>query len=222
MVEKNYVDDLKNAVANLDTESPPRICEEALALGTAPAKLVEAMSKGMDIVGVKYESEEYFLSDLIMAGEAMKSAMKVIEPHLKKDATENIGKVVIGTVHGDIHDIGKNIVVMLLIAAGFDVIDLGVDASADRFVQALREHKPDILAMSALLTVALPEMENVIREVEDSQLRKDVKLIVIGGTTLTEDFAKKIRADAYGATAVAGVRLCREIVNLNAESSKHA
>jgi corrinoid protein of di/trimethylamine methyltransferase len=214
MAEQNYLEKLKQCVASFDEEGVVEVCKEALAAGIAPSRLiVDGMSKGMDAVGAKYEAGEYFLSELIMAGETMNAGMRIVEPMLKKGAYARIGTVAIGTVSGDVHDIGKNIVAMLLTAAGFDVVDLGVDVPANRFLQELRTHRPDIMAMSALLTLAMPEMENVIRKVEEAKLRHDLKLIVVGGTPITEDFAKKIGADAYGPTAVAGVKMCRELMS---------
>lgn len=213
MAEQNYLEKLKQCVASFDEEGIVKVCKEALAAGIAPSRLiVDGMAKGMDVVGAKYEAGEYFLSELIMAGETMTAGMKIVEPMLKNGAYERIGTVIIGTVSGDVHDIGKNIVAMLLTATGFDVNDLGVDVSANRFLEELRTHRPDIMAMSALLTLAMPEMENVIRKVEEVGLRHNVKLIVVGGTPITEDFAKKIGADAYGPTAVAGVKMCRELM----------
>jgi len=213
MAEQNYLEKLKQCVASFDEEGVVKVCKEALAAGIAPSRLiVDGMAKGMDVVGAKYEAGEYFLSELIMAGETMTAGMKIVEPMLKNGAYERIGTVIIGTVSGDVHDIGKNIVAMLLTATGFDVNDLGVDVSANRFLEELRTHRPDIMAMSALLTLAMPEMENVMRKVEEVGLRHNVKLIVVGGTPITEDFAKKIGADAYGPTAVAGVKMCRELM----------
>lgn len=213
MAEQNYLEKLKQCVASFDEEGVVKVCKEALAAGIAPSRLiVDGMAKGMDVVGAKYEAGEYFLSELIMAGETMTAGMKIVEPMLKNGAYERIGTVIIGTVSGDVHDIGKNIVAMLLTATGFDVNDLGVDVPANRFLEELRTHRPDIMAMSALLTLAMPEMENVMRKVEEAGLRHNVKLIVVGGTPITEDFAKKIGADAYGPTAVAGVKMCRELM----------
>ena len=214
MAEQNFLEKLKQCVASFDEEGVVKVCKEALAASIAPSRLVvDGMAKGMDVVGAKYEAGEYFLSELIMAGETMTAGMKIVEPLLKKDAYERIGTVTIGTVSGDVHDIGKNIVAMLLTATGFDVNDLGVDVPANRFLQELRTHRPDIMAMSALLTLAMPEMENVIRKVEEAKLRHNVKLIVVGGTPITEDFARKIGADAYGPTAVAGVKMCKELMS---------
>jgi len=210
VAERSYLSRLGESVANFDSDGVRRLCREALAAGVPPSKLVtEGMAKGMDVVGQRYEEGKYFLSELIMAGETMKEGMEVLKPFLEKSELEKLGRVTIGTVSGDLHDIGKNIVAMLLTGAGFEVVDLGVDTPAHRFLEALHMHKPDILALSALLTVAIPQMQDVIRKVEEAGLRTSVRVIV-GGTPLTHDYAREISADAYGASAVDGVRICRE------------
>lgn len=210
MGEQNFLEKLKECVANFDIDKIQKVCRDALVAGVAPYRLVmDGMAKGMDVVGRKYEAGEYFLAELIMAGETMKEGMKILEPHLKKGELKKIGRVVIGTVRGDLHDIGKNVVGALLSASGFDVIDLGVDVPTDQFVEAVRVHKPDILGMSALLTVTMPKMEDVIKKLEETGLRGNVR-VIIGGAPLTEDYAKKISANAYASNAVAGVKICKE------------
>ena len=204
---------LRDAIVNLDYEGIRDVAREAIEAGISPYEaIMEGMAKGMDIVGQKYESGEYFLAELIMAGETMKEGLSVLEPYMKKGEIKHIGKVVIGTVEGDLHDIGKNIVITLLTASGFEVVDLGVDVSAEKFVEAVREHKPDIVAMSALLTTTMVNMEKVVKALEEAGLRDKVKIIV-GGAPLTEEFAKQIGADAYGRDAVVGVEICRRWVS---------
>ncbi|OYT43721.1 hypothetical protein B6U84_05625 [Candidatus Bathyarchaeota archaeon ex4484_40] len=150
MVEKRRQDDLlekiKEAIVNLDIDNIQKLCKEAVDAGIPAYKVVtDGMAKGMDIVGQKYEANEYFLAELIMAGETMKEGMKVLEPYLKTGEVKRLGKVVIGTVRGDLHDIGKNIAATLLRSAGFDVIDLGVDVSPEQFVEAVRRNNPESL-----------------------------------------------------------------------------
>lgn len=204
---------IKDAIVNLDIDNIQRLCMEALEAGLSAYDIVmKGMSKGMEIVGEKYERNEYFLAELIMAGEVMKEGMKVLEPHLKSGEVKKIGKVVIGTVRGDLHDIGKNIVATLLTAAGFDVIDLGVDVPPEKFVEAVRENNPDIVGMSALLTTTMIEMENVIKALKDAGLRDKVKVIV-GGAPITKEFADKIGADAAARDAVEGVNICKSWVS---------
>jgi 5-methyltetrahydrofolate--homocysteine methyltransferase len=146
-----------------------------------------------------------------MAGEVMKEGTKILEPHLKKAEIRKLGKVVLATVEGDIHDIGKNIVATLLDATGFEVIDLGVDVPAERILEAVRTQKPDILAMSALVTTTMPEMKNVIKELVKAGQRREVKVIV-GGAPLTEGYAETIGADAYASDVLAGVNICKKWV----------
>jgi len=209
MKEKEILERLRDSIVNLDIDGIQKACKDALAANIPPYKAVmDGMAKGMEIVGQKYEAKEYFLAELIMAGETMKEGMQILEPHLKKGDLKITGKVVIGTVRGDLHDIGKNVVVTLLKAAGFEVTDLGVDIPAEKFVEATRENKPDILAMSALLTVTMTEMETVIKEIEKAGLRSKVK-VIIGGAPITAEYAKKIGADAAAKDAVEGVNRCK-------------
>jgi 5-methyltetrahydrofolate--homocysteine methyltransferase len=204
---------LRDAIVQLDIDGIRRIAQEALDKGIpAYEAVMEGMSKGMEIVGKKFEEGEFFLSDLIMAGETMKAGMEVLKPHLKAGQVKSMGRVVIGTVKGDIHDIGKNIVSTLLSSAGFEVHDLGVDVDVDRFVKAVQEFKAHILAMSALLTVTMPYMEEVIKAVEKEGIRSQLKIIV-GGAPLSEDYAKRIGADAYAEDAVTGVEKCKKLMD---------
>jgi len=208
--ENEILERLRDAVVNLDIEGVKEAAKEAVEAGIPAYKaVVEGMAKGMDIVGQKYEDGEYFLAELIMAGETMKEGMTILEPYLKAGDIKSAGKVVIGTVRGDLHDIGKNIVVTLLKAANFEVIDLGVDVSAEQFVDAVREHKPNILGMSALLTTTMVEMEGVIKSLKEAGLREKIK-IIIGGAPITPEYAKSIGADAAARDAVEGVRICNE------------
>ena len=210
--EEEILARLRDAIVNLDIEAVQKAAKDAIDAGIPAYKaIVEGMAKGMEIVGKKYEDGEYFLAELIMAGETMKEGMAVLEPYLKVGDIKSAGKVVIGTVRGDLHDIGKNVVVTLLKAANFEVIDLGVDVSAEQFVEAVKEHNPDIVAMSALLTTTMIEMENVIESLKKSGLRDKVK-IIIGGAPITPEYAKKIGADAAAKDAVEGVRRCSEWV----------
>lgn len=207
--EKEILNRLIDCIVNLDIDGVQQACKDALAAGIPPFRAVmEGMAKGMDVVGQKYEAKEYFLAELIMAGETMKEGMTILQPHLKPGDLKVTGKVIIGTVRGDLHDIGKNIVATLLKAAGFDTIDIGTDVPAEKFVEAVRERKPDIMGMSALLTVTMTEMETVIKELKKAGLRDKVK-VIIGGAPITSDYAKKIGADAAAKNAVEGVNICK-------------
>jgi len=163
----------------------------------------------MEIVGQKYEEGEYYLAELIMAGETMREGMVVLEPHLTAGEVSRAGKAVIGTVKGDLPDIGKNVFLTLLRAANYEVIDLGVDISPERFLEAVKEHNPDILAMSALLTTTMVEMANIVAKLKSEGVREGLK-ILIGGAPINDDYAKKIGADAAARDAVEGVRIVNE------------
>lgn len=206
--EKEILSKLRDAIVNLDIDGVKKASGEAVSSGIPAYKaVIEGMAKGMEIVGQKYEDGEYFLAELIMAGETMKEGMTVLEPYLKAGDIKSAGKVVIGTVKGDLHDIGKNVVLTLLKAANFEVVDLGVDVSAEQFVEAVKQNSPDIVALSALLTTTMIEMEGIVKLLQKEGLKKKVK-IIIGGAPITPEYAKKIGADAAAKDAVEGVRTC--------------
>jgi len=208
--KKKVLEKLRDAIVNLDSDGVEEACKEALKNGVpAYRALIDGMAKGMEIVGQKYEAGEYFLAELIVAGETMKEGMAILEPHLKTGGVKSAGRVVIGSARGDLHDIGKNVVITLLKAANYDVIDLGVDVTAGEFAEAVRDKRPQIVAMSALLTTTMIQMENVIKELKKASLRKYVK-IIIGGAPTTAEYAKKIGADAAAKDAVEGVHICND------------
>jgi len=207
--EEEILGKLRDAIVNLDIEGVQKACREAIDAGISAYRAVtDGMAKGMEIVGEKYENGEYFLAELIMAGETMKEGLKVLEPYLKSGEVKRAGRIVIGTVKGDLHDIGKNVVVTLLNAAGFEVIDLGVDVPPEKFVEAVKQNNPGIVGMSALLTTTMIEMENVIKALKEAGLRDKVK-IIIGGAPITQEYAEKIGADAAAQDAVEGVNICK-------------
>jgi methylmalonyl-CoA mutase cobalamin-binding domain/chain len=195
-------------MVNHDISGVVKACNDALAAGVPAYRAVEALSKGMQIIGERYESGDCFLADLIMAGETMKEAMGILGAHLRTEDVGSVGKVVIGTVRGDTHDIGKNIVATLLKTTGFEVVDLGVDVSPQSFVDAVKTITPTIVGMSSLLTTSLPEMQNVIKELESAGLRSKIK-VIIGGASVSQEYGKDIGADAAAKDAVQGVRLCK-------------
>jgi len=169
---------ISKAIVEFDIDNIKNLVNQALEAGIPALDIVtKGMAKGMEIVGKKYEEKEYFLAELIMAGEVMKTGMEVLEPHLKATPVGRKGVVVIGTVKGDLHDIGKNIVITLLRSSGFEVHDLGVDVDAQRFVEKVKETNADILALSALLTTTMVEMENVIKALKEASIRDKVKVI---------------------------------------------
>ena len=209
IAKKEILDNLRDCIVNLDIQAVRENCKQALEVDVpAYEAIAEGLSRGMDIIGQKYETQECFLSELIMAGEAMREGMRILGPHLKTNGMRTTGKVVLGTVKGDLHDIGKNVVAMLLKAAGFEIIDLGVDVPAEKFVNVVRTHNVDILGMSALLTTTSPEMKTVVKRIQDSGLRDRVRIIV-GGAAVSAEFGREIGADAAAKNAVDGVNLCR-------------
>jgi 5-methyltetrahydrofolate--homocysteine methyltransferase len=165
----------------------------------------------MDEVGRLYECEEYFVPELLLAARAMKASLELIRPLLVARGTEPIGRVVIGTVKGDLHDIGKNLVASMLEGAGFEVIDLGVDVAPDKFAATAKERKADLVCLSALLTVTMPSMKDVVAELGNTGIRGQVR-VMIGGAPVTEQYAAEIGADGYGANAAAAVQLARRLV----------
>jgi 5-methyltetrahydrofolate--homocysteine methyltransferase len=209
MTEDKIITQYINAVVNMDIEMAKKICKEAIDSGIHPFKIIqEGITKSASIISDKFEAEEYFIPELIMAGEIIKETMKILDPKIKeKGDTNAIGKVIIGTGKGDLHDIGKNIVKTFLEAEGFEVIDLGVDVSSEAFIDAIRTEKPEILAISALVSMTLPEVGKLMKALEETNLRKDVK-VIIGGAPVTEDFIKDIGADAYAKNAIDGISTC--------------
>ncbi|MBA7606925.1 Methionine synthase [subsurface metagenome] len=201
---------LRDSIVELEIDTITELCQEALDVGiSASDAIIKGMAKGMEIVGQKYDDGEYYLAELIMAGETMKEGLTVLEPHLEGGEMASAGKCIIGTVKGDLHDIGKNVFVSLLRAENYEVIDLGVNITPQMFLEAYQEHKPDIIAMSALLTTTMEVMENVIAELRNAAVRDEVK-IIIGGAPITEEYAEKIGADAAAKDAVDGVRIIRQ------------
>ncbi len=180
--------------------------KNALEHNVPSYEIVLAMSRGMLVVGRKFEDKEYFLPDLLMAAEAMKTAMDVLGPYVTKARATATGKVLIGTVEGDIHDIGKNIVVIFLKSAGFEVHDLGTDVSVEKFIEEAKVVNPDILGMSGLMSTSMPVMGEVIEALKREGLRDGMK-VLIGGAPVTDDFGKRVGADAATNEAISGIRI---------------
>jgi len=178
--------------------------EMALAEKIPPLEIVQSMREGLSKAGRKYEEGEYFLSELVMSGIMAQELSKILKPYLQSSGEQVLGKVVIGTVKGDLHDIGKNIVSTMLSSAGFEVVDLGVDVSTEKFIGAVEKENPNIVAMSCLLTIAMDEMKETIDGLAQAGLREKVKVLV-GGRPITLDFAREIGADGYGSDAIEAV-----------------
>ena len=182
---------------------------EALSRGYSPQDvLAKGLVAGMDIVGVDFRDGILFVPEVLMAANAMKGGMEVLRPLLVETGAARIGTMVIGTVKGDIHDIGKNLVTMMMEGAGFEVINLGINNDAEKFLNAVREHQPDIIGMSALLTTTMPYMKVVVQALKDEGLRDSV-YVMVGGAPVTETFAQAVGADAYGRDAAIAVELAK-------------
>jgi len=203
---------LVNALADLKEKKALKIVEDLLSAGEEPLKIMEDARRAMDIVGNRFANSEYFISDLLYSGEILKTITNMIKPELAKATkVKRLGKVVIGTVAGDIHDIGKNIVVFMLDINGFEVYDLGVDVSPQKFVEKIKETHASVVCLSGFLAVAFDSMKQTIQAIKDAGLRGKVK-IMIGGGHITEDVRKYTGADAYGKDAMAGVSLAKKWV----------
>ncbi len=174
--------------------------------------LTKALVAGMTIVGVDFRDGILFVPEVLMAANAMKSGMKILKPLLAETGAPQVGKMVIGTVKGDIHDIGKNLVSMMMEGAGFEVIDIGINNPVENYLEALEEHKPNILGMSALLTTTMPYMKVVIDTMIEKGIRDDY-IILVGGAPLNEEFAKSVGADAYCRDAAVAVETAKELVS---------
>jgi len=204
---------LSKAIDEGDHEKTIRLTTEALSTGTSPQDIIaHGLQAGMGIVGEKFSNGEYFLPDMLMATRAMKAALEILRPSLEKTGMPTIGKVVIGTVEGDMHDIGKNVVATFLSGNGFEVFDLGLNVPVKKFIDEVKEKKPDILGMSVLLTTTMPVMGRVIKALDEAGLRSSVK-IIIGGAPVTPDYANFIGADAYAHDGGRAVPVCRQLLD---------
>jgi len=209
------LDELKQAVLDGDSEKAVQLTERALSEGVDAGKILnEALVAAMDIVGKEYERGDRYVPEMLISAEAMKAAMEVLRPKLVEAGVKARGKVVIGTVEGDLHDIGKNLVAMMLEGAGFEVTDLGTEVTAEKFVQAVKEHRPDILGMSALLTTTMTHMPEVIEALKREGLRDGIK-VMVGGAPVTQEYAEKIGADGYAPDAASAVELAKRLVGEN-------
>lgn len=186
----------------------------AIQNGITPKMVLEkGLIPGMDIIGQQFRDNHIFISDVLIASRAMHAGLHVIKPHLSTSDHSLYGKILIGTVAGDLHDIGKNLVVMMLRGAGFDVIDLGIDVQPEDFAEAVQMHQPDIVALSAMLTTTLYMMAETIRELEQQGLRSQVK-VIIGGNPATSDFARVIKADGFADDAISAVDMVKELAKI--------
>jgi corrinoid protein of di/trimethylamine methyltransferase len=207
------MDDIKplyEAIVNGDARAAKTITDKALAAGMEPMKIVtDYMVPAMSEVGTRFECNEYFVPELLLAARAMKAAMEPIRPLLVAAGVEPVGRVVVGTVKGDLHDIGKNLVAAMLEGGGFEVIDIGVNVSPETFIQTVKDKNANIVAMSALLTTTMPAMKTTIEAMKQAGMRDQVK-VLIGGAPITQKYADEIGADGYSESAAGAVALARK------------
>lgn len=205
----SIISELNQSLKEGSVDGVKKGVEDALAEGLSAGEILnQGLLDAMNEIGEKFSNNEIFVPEVLIAARAMNAGMEVLKPRLVEEGVESRGRVVLGTVAGDLHDIGKNLVRMMMEGAGFEVIDLGTDVSPKEFVEAVRENKPDILAMSALLTTTMTNMEEVIEAVKEAGLREDL-YIMIGGAPITVDFAEDVGADDYADDAAEAARKAR-------------
>ncbi|MFW6119760.1 MAG: corrinoid protein [Petrotogales bacterium] len=208
----SLMEELKSSVVNTSPEASKQLTEQALSEGYDAKKILdEALIPGMDEVGRLFKEGDYFVPEVLVAAKAMHASMDIIEPLLVKGGVKKVGKVIAGTIEGDLHDIGKNLVCMMLKGAGFEVIDLGVDVKPDDFVKAVQEKRPEFLLISALLTSTMINMPNVMTALKNEGVRDKVK-VIIGGAPVSESYAQEIGADGYSEDSTGAVELLRELI----------
>lgn len=204
--------DVRQSVIDGDMNNARALVKQALKDNIPPEQILkDGLISAMTEVGRRFECAEFYVPEMLVSARAMKAALDLLRPHLIAANVQSIGKVVIGTVQGDLHDIGKNLVGMMLEGAGFAVIDLGTDISADEFIVAVKEHKPDLVACSALITTTMPRMEDIIRSFKQAGIRDQVK-VMVGGAPVTEEYARNIGADAYAPDAGSAARRAKELL----------
>jgi 5-methyltetrahydrofolate--homocysteine methyltransferase len=204
---------LAEAIIGGKKDQAELITKEALDQGVAPGKILnEGLVAGMNVVGQKFKANEFYVPEVLIAARAMKAAMEHLRPVLAASGAQPVARVAIGTVKGDLHDIGKNLVAMMLEGAGFEILDLGVDVKPEKFVEAIQEKNANVLALSALLTTTMPAMKETIEAIDTAGLRGKVK-IMVGGAPVTQSFADEIKADGYSPDAASAVDKARELVH---------
>ncbi|MCJ7540048.1 MAG: cobalamin-dependent protein [Desulfobacterales bacterium] len=207
--------ELINAMVAMKEKEAVALAEDLIKKGEDPLKIFGACREAMEIVGKNFEKGEFFLPELIMAGEMLKQISDLIKPLMKEDAViEKAGKVIIGTVKGDIHDMGKNIVVMMLDVSGFEVLDLGIDVPVEKFIKAIKDFQPAVVGLSGFLTMAFDSMKETIDAISAAGLRDNIK-IMLGGGQIDEEIRKYTGADDFGDDAVAAVNLAQKWIGRN-------
>jgi len=203
---------MRDALVNGKADEVRDMVKKALDEGQEVEKILnEGLIAGMDIVGEKFKRNEFYVPEMLIAARAMKAGMEVLRPILVQKDVKPLGTVVLGTVRGDLHDIGKNLVGMMLEGAGFEIVDLGVDVSPEKFVQTVKEKKAQIVGLSALLTTTMPSMKDVIKALEEEGIRDKVK-VMIGGAPVTQNYADEIGADGYAPDAASAADKAKELI----------
>jgi methylmalonyl-CoA mutase cobalamin-binding domain/chain len=205
------LESIRKLIVDLAVEDIGKEVQSELDAGMNPQDILKALTQGMDEVGKRYEAMEYYLTDLVLAGETMKEAFKVLQPYLETGEKGNRQTIVLATVKGDNHDIGKNILASMLLSAGYNIIDLGTSVNEKEITKAVRESNAKVLALSSLLTMTAPEIAVVDKSLKEAGVRKKVKMIV-GGAPLNMALAKKLGADDYADDAVAGVKRIKQLM----------
>jgi 5-methyltetrahydrofolate--homocysteine methyltransferase len=210
---RQELQELFNAILSGNAELAKGQVQAALDLNLEPSQILnEGMIAAMAEVGERFEKGEYFVPEMLIAARAMQQGLLILKPHLQQSDLVSQGKVAIGTVKGDLHDIGKNLVSMMLEGAGFEMVDLGTDVSAEKFLETVKNASIDVIAMSALLTTTMPQMKTVIEVLKEAGLRDQVK-VIIGGAPVTETYAQEIGADGYAADASRAVKLTKNLLS---------
>ena len=203
---------LYTAILEGDSEAVPGLVQKGLAQGLAPKEILDnGMVASMNEVGVRFKAGDMFVPEVLMSAEAMQAGLKILRPQLVASGAKLAGKIIMATVKGDLHDIGKNLVGMLCEGAGFEVVDLGFNVEPEAIVAAIKQHQPQIVGLSALLTTTMRAMGHTIKALEEAGLRDKVK-VMVGGAPVDAEFAKRITADGYGSNAPAGAELAKKLV----------
>jgi len=203
---------LSTAVLEGDAEKAHKLVERGLKQGLSPKEILDnGLIVGMDEVGARFKRGDMFVPEVLMSADSMAAGMEILRPLLAESGAEMLGKIVMGTVKGDLHDIGKNLVSMLCEGAGFEIVDIGFNAEPDKFIEAIKQHQPQVVGMSAMLTTTMRAMGQTIKAVEEAGLRDQVK-IMVGGAPVDKDFADAIGADGYGSNAPTGADMAKQLV----------
>jgi 5-methyltetrahydrofolate--homocysteine methyltransferase len=207
--------EISNALLEGDHIKIAEITQKALEMGISYEEIYrKGLIKGMDIVGERFKNNEMWMPEVMLSARAMNACLEILEPFMKKSGALNIGKFVIGTVEGDLHDVGKNMVAMMMKGAGFEVIDLGINVSPEQFIEVIKRENPKIMGMSSLLTTTMPKMAITIEAIKKAGLRDQIK-IMVGGAPVSQMFADEIGADGYASDSAQGVTKARELIEMN-------